>query len=60
MKTTAKMGRITFDDYHFRRLIDGETIVLDVRPDTTKLQIKLAEDSKYRRTYLEILRQCKS
>ena len=37
----GQCGRITFDNNTFEKLISGETIFLDVRPDTVKLEISL-------------------
>jgi hypothetical protein len=49
------VGRITFDNSTFEQLIMGETLTLDVRPQTTKLEIKLNPESKYHMTYLDLL-----
>jgi hypothetical protein len=49
------IGRITFDNASFEKLILGETLTLDVRPDTTKLEIKLDPESKYHMTYMDLL-----
>lgn len=49
------IGRITFDNSTFEKLILGETLTLDVRPETTKLEIKLDAESKYHMTYLDLL-----
>jgi hypothetical protein len=51
----GNLGRITFDNSTFEKLIMGETLTLDVRPDTTKLEIKLDPESKYHMTYLDLL-----
>lgn len=49
------LGRITFDNSTFEKLIMGETLTLDVRPETTKLEIKLDPESKYHMTYMDLL-----
>lgn len=49
------IGRITFDNATFERLILGETLTFDVRPDTVKLEIKLDPESKYHMTYIDVL-----
>ena len=51
----GQCGRITFDNNTFEKLISGETIFLDVRPDTVKLEISLDKESKYHLTYRDIL-----
>lgn len=51
----GNIGRITFDNSTFEKLILGETLTLDVRPDTVKLEIKLDPESKYHMTYLDLL-----
>lgn len=51
----GQIGRITFDNSTFERLILGETLTLEVRPDTVKLEIKLDPESKYHMTYMDLL-----
>lgn len=51
----GKIGRITLDNSTFEKLILGETLALDVQPDTVKLEIKLDSESKYHRSYMDLL-----
>jgi hypothetical protein len=53
----GKCGRITFDDRTFQKLIDGETLKLDVRPETVELEIKLDEDSRFRKRYVQLFEE---
>lgn len=53
------IGRITITDDAFVRLITGETLTLDVRPDTAKVQLQLDPGSQYRKSYSDILSELK-
>lgn len=53
----GKLGRITFDDRTFQQLINGETLKLDISPNTVHLEIKLDDRSRFRKRYEEILEE---
>lgn len=52
-----KTARMTFDDHTFQKLIMGEKLELEIRPNTTKIIVALDPRSKYRKTYEEVLRE---
>jgi hypothetical protein len=47
MMTKTLCGRITLGDDSIERLLNGETLTFDMRPDTKKIQVRLHEGSKY-------------
>ena len=47
MMTKTLCGRITIGDDSLERLLNGETLMLDVRPETTRIQIRIHEGSKF-------------
>ena len=56
----GKLARITFDDRSFQRLIEGETLKLEVRPDTVEIEITLDEQGRFRASYREVIERALS
>jgi hypothetical protein len=50
-----KTALMTFDDQTFQKLILGDKLELEIRPNTTKIVVALDPRSKYRKTYMEVL-----
>lgn len=52
-----RTGRITFDDVTFQKLIDGETLRFDIKPDTATIEFSLDPRSKHRDRLVQIFRE---
>ena len=51
----AQAVRINLSDEDFDRMIAGQPVTFDLRPNTTKVIFKLQDNSKYLKSYHDIV-----